>query len=163
MAGLPGTGKSTLGYALAKIFDWIIIDKDLIHSAMISKGSGKLDSTPLAYETALSLVEDLIVKQNKSVILDTAAREPFILERAKEIAEQCEARLRIIRCIAPKDVRMTRLSTRNRRASRSATDIASEEEQEAWYAHLPVESLVIQTEGPFELYLDTAVRYLNDE
>ena len=109
------------------------------------------------------MLEDLIVKQNKSVILDTAGREPFILERAKEIAAQCEARLRIIRCIAPKDVRMTRLSTRNRRASQWATDIASEEEQEAWYAHLPVESLVIQTEGPLELYLDTAVRYLDDE
>ena len=163
MAGLPGTGKSTLGYALAKIFDWIVIDKDLIHSAMMSMGSGKLDTTPAAYETALSLLEDLIVKQNKSVILDTAGREPFILERAKEIAAQCEARLRIIRCIAPKDVRMTRLSTRNRRASQWATDIASEEEQEAWYAHLPVESLVIQTEGPLELYLDTAVRFLNDE
>jgi shikimate kinase len=29
MAGLPGTGKSTLGYALAKTFDWIVIDKDV--------------------------------------------------------------------------------------------------------------------------------------
>jgi hypothetical protein len=55
---------------------------------MMSKGSSTLDATPAAYEIALSLLEDLIVKQNKSVILDTAGREPFILERAKEIAAQ---------------------------------------------------------------------------
>ena len=27
MAGLPGTGKSKLAYALAEVFDWIVIDK----------------------------------------------------------------------------------------------------------------------------------------
>ena len=52
-----------------QVFDWIVIDKDLIHSAMMSKGSSTLDTTPAAYEIALSLLEDLIVKQFHAYLL----------------------------------------------------------------------------------------------
>ena len=163
MAGLPGTGKSTLAYALAKTFGWVVIDKDLIHSAMLAKGSGKLESTLAAYEAALALVKDLVEKQDRSVILDTAGRQPFILERSKEIVSQCGARLKIIRCVAPKEVRMTRLSMRSRQLSQWSADFTSDDEQEAWYTHLPNQLLVVQGDEPFELCLNAAVEYLNRE
>src|SRR5262245_13485010 len=163
MAGLPGTGKSTLAYALAATLGWIVIDKDLIHSAMISTGAGKLDSTPAAYEAALVLVQDLVTKQQRSVILDTAGRQPFLLERSREIASQSGARLRIIRCVAPGDVRMSRLSGRTRLPSQWAADFGGEDEQNAWYAHLPRESLVIHTDEPFELCLSSALKYLTED
>ena len=161
MAGLPGTGKSTLACALAKTLRWVVIDKDLIHSAMIANGMGKLESTSAAYEASLALAKDLIDRQHQSVILDTAGRQPFLLERSKEIVSRCGARLGIIRCVAPKEVRMMRLSVRSRQLSQWSADFASDDEQETWYTHLPGESLIVQGDQPFELCLNAAVEYLN--
>jgi predicted kinase len=161
MAGLPGTGKSTLACAIAKKFGWVVLDKDLIHSAMIANGMGKLETTSAAYEASLALVKDLLERQQQSVILDTAGRQPFLLERSKEIVSQCGARLRIMRCVAPKEVRMTRLTTRSRHLSQWSGDFASDDEQELWYSHLPGESLLVQSDKPFEVCLNAAVEYLS--
>ena len=163
MAGLPGTGKSKLAYELSKMLDWVVMDKDLIHSAMIEKGIKKNDSGAAAYEVAFWLVKDLLKRQKKSVILDTAGRQPFILERMKNITSQEQAKLKIIRCVASKDVRVKRLSERSPLASQWALDNATETEQEVWYEHLPAETLVIQTDGSFESYFDEVLRYLKDE
>jgi hypothetical protein len=74
---------------------------------------------------------------------------PFLRERSREIVSASGARLRIIRCVAPKEMRMTRLSTRSRQLSQWSADFAWDNDQEIWYAHLPDESLVVQGDKPF--------------
>jgi len=130
MAGLPGTGKTKLAYQLVKSFGGIVIDKDIIHTAMLSKGLNHADSASAAYEVAFCLVKDLLLNQGQSVILDTAGRQPFILERARIIAKETQGTLKIIRCVAPHEVRVARLAGRisldSQWASNQATDTAQE-------------------------------------
>src|SRR5689334_23331178 len=85
LAGLPGAGKSRLALALARRLGWFVIDKDLLHSALLTQGADPGVVGALAYAAALALVDDAVRRQARSVILDTAGRQPFILERAQEI------------------------------------------------------------------------------
>jgi predicted kinase len=104
LARLPGTGKTTLAYALARQLGWIVLDKDLFNGVLLDADMDQEQAAPLAYQLLFTLAEDLLVKQCSSVILDSAGRQPFILQRAKEIAKRSRAWLKVIRCVAPQPV-----------------------------------------------------------
>jgi predicted kinase len=154
LAGLPGTGKTALATALSAMLGWVVLDKDLIHSGLLADGLDAARAGPLAYTVTLDLVADIVVRQRQSVILDTAGRQPLVLARSREIAERGAARLVVLRCVAPASVRATRLAGRTPLPSQWATDQATDVDQERWYAHLPGDTLVLDT----QLSLEDCVR-----
>ena len=93
LAGLPGTGKTTLAYELARLFRWTLLDKDLLNTELLKAGLPQSKAGPLAYELMFSLARDLVVQQRQSVILDTAGRQPGILEQATSITHEGHAQL----------------------------------------------------------------------
>jgi predicted kinase len=88
LAGLPGTGKTTLAYAIARRLPFIVLDKDLIDSVLLNGALQQDRASPLAYEVLLRLADDLVAVQHRSVILDTAGRQPIVLDRASQIARK---------------------------------------------------------------------------
>lgn len=160
LAGVPGTGKTTLAYALAQILGWPVLDKDLLNSVLLDSGIHQPQAGPLSYELLLTLCHDLVVRQQQSIMLDTAGRLPFILERARTIAGAAGGRLRLIRCVASEAVRAERLAGRIARPSQWAANKASDADQELWYAHLPPETLVVSTERPLAESVATVMAFL---
>lgn len=160
LAGVPGTGKTTLAYALAQTLRWPVLDKDLLNTVLLDAGLAQPQAGPLSYELLLTLCHDLVVQQQQSLILDTAGRLPFILERARTIAAAARGQLTLIRCVAPQAVRDARLAGRVARPSQWATNKASDADQAQWYAHLPPETLVVSTEQPLAESVATVLAFL---
>ena len=160
LAGLPGTGKSTLALALTRELGWPIIDKDIINTVTLTKLTSQADAGRLAYEVAFALAEDAIMRQRLSVILDSAGRQSFILERCADISRRADARLKVIWCGAPGQVRAARLADRMPLPSQWATDQATDDDQIVWYAHLPADTLRLQSETTPDAMTTQALAFL---
>ncbi len=160
LVGLPGTGKTTLAYALARQLGWPVLDKDLLNAVLLNAEMEQGQAAPLAYQLLSALVEDLVVQQRLSVLLDSAGRQPFILQRVTDMAQRGGARLKVIRCVAPQAVRAQRLANRVAGPSQWAVDQATDEDQERWYAHLPSDTLVLHTSMPLEKLVVTALTFI---
>jgi hypothetical protein len=65
-------------------------------------------------------------------------------------AKRGPARLVVLRCVASALVRATRLSQRTSLPSQWVTDQATDADQERWYAHLPEETIVLDTQQVLE-------------
>jgi 8-oxo-dGTP diphosphatase len=164
MAGMPGTGKTTLALALGQSWGWPVIDKDSLKSPLLTGGVGAELAGPASYTLMLEIARDLLVKQHLSVILDSPGRFPFVLEQVKEMTERAEARLKIIRCEAPRKLRNLRLISRETRPSQWREDAGlSDEEEREMFTHLPTETLVLDTSFPLEDCLASAYAYLYQE
>jgi predicted kinase len=161
LAGLPGTGKTTLAMLLAQHFQWIILDKDRIHTELLSNGVAGSAAGALAYALTLGLAADIITRQYQSAIVDTAGRQPVVLQRCQAIAAQSGCRLVIIQCVAPAVLRATRLSQRTPLPSQWAIDQATDSDQEMWYRHLPANTLRIDTQQPLAVCVAQAMAYLS--
>jgi len=162
LAGLPGTGKTTLAYELARLFRWTLLDKDLLNAELLKAGVPQSQAAPLAYALIFSLARDLIVQQRQSVILDTAGRQPEILEQATCIAQEGHAQLRILRLVAPHSVRMERMSGRTARASQWLTDQTTDQEQAQWYAHLSEKAFVVSSDQPLDQLFSGVLAFIRN-
>lgn len=164
MAGMPGTGKTSLALALGQIRGWPVIDKDSLKSPLLTGGVSPELAGPASYMLMLEIAQDLLVKQHLSVILDSPGRFPFVLERVKEMTEQVGARLKIIQCVAPRELRNQRLTGRPARPSQWREDAGfSDEEEREMFAHLPTNALILDTSLPLEDCLAEAFAYLYQE
>jgi predicted kinase len=150
LAGLPGTGKSTLAAALARRLGWPVLDKDLFNAVLLEAHLAQAQAGPLAYELGLTLARALVVQHGQSLILDTAGRQPFILERARTIAHDAGGQLKVVRCVAPIAVRNARLRTRTAGPSQWTDDQTTPDQETAWYAHLPTDTVIVQSDQPVE-------------
>jgi predicted kinase len=101
-----------------------------------------------------------IHKQGHSVILDTAGRQPIILDRAKLIALSGGADLRVIHLMAPFETRQSRLSSREARPSQWVEDQTTAAEEMEWYSHLPPDALAISSLRPLKEFLPDVLEFL---
>jgi predicted kinase len=163
LAGMPGTGKSTLGRAIAASLDWLVLDKDIIHTALLQAGSSSADAGAVAYRVALKLAEDLVVLQRRSLVLDTAGRQPIILSEAQRIVRNSGARLKVIRCMLAPQVRARRLSAREPLPAQWSADETTPEQESVWYAHLPEDTLLLDTAPPLEETVEQALAFIRAE
>lgn len=148
VVGLPGTGKSTLTAALARELGWPVLDKDVLGDVLLEGQLPQTQAAQLAYKLLFRLAEAFVVEQGQSVFVESAGRQPFILEWARALTTRSGAKLTLIRCVAPAATRAERLATRTPGPSQWTHNQATDEDQEQWYAHLPQDALVLQTDKP---------------
>jgi predicted kinase len=125
LAGLPGTGKSTLAVALGARLGWPVLDKDVLNAVLLTAGFAQGQAGSLSYDLVLALARAFVVDQRKSIILDTAGRQPVILEQARLITREVAGQLKVIRLLAPLAVRQVRLGQRTAGRSQWTNDYAS--------------------------------------
>jgi predicted kinase len=117
MHGEPGSGKSTLARALAPRISAVVLDKDIIKSAILRGGAGEQLAGPTAYEVYFELAEDL-VRQGRSIILDNPVFWPRVEERWLALSAEAGCPPLLIECVcADRDELVRRLATRNGRES----------------------------------------------
>jgi len=161
MAGMPSTGKTTIALALGRIFGWSVIDKDSLKSPLLTLGVSEELAGSASYALLLEMTHDLLVQQHLSVILDSPGRFLFVLERVQDMTEQVGAHLKIIYCIANRELRNRRFLERVARPSQwmANADISDEMERQM-FEHLPIDTLVLDTSHQFEQCVAEALVYL---
>lgn len=164
MAGMPGTGKTTLALALGQVFAWPVIDKDSLKSPLLTTGISEELAGPASYALLLEMAHDLLVRQHLSVILDSPGRFSFVLERVKDMTEQVGADLKIILCVANRELRNRRISERVARPSQwSANANFTDEQERQMFEHFPVDALMLDTGHPFDQCVAETLAYLQQE
>jgi predicted kinase len=111
MAGLPGTGKSTLAAALADALPAVVLDKDKLRAGLIPPERVEYTRAQddYIYELLLKAAE-YNLNRGRHVILDgrTFTRR-YQVDRVELWAKEHKADFRIIECVCPEDLALTRL------------------------------------------------------
>jgi predicted kinase len=161
MAGPPGAGKTTLALAVGRALGWPVIDKDTLKSALLESGIAESLAGRASYQLLHDVGRDLVVRQGMSVILDSPAAYAIVIERAAAIAAEVGAHLRVVLCLADRDVRNRRMAARETRPSQWNADLGLVGDRwEDWSDHLPADTLVVRTDRPPAELVPAVVAYL---
>ena len=160
MAGLPGTGKTTLALALGKALGWPVLDKDTVKTTLLEMAVSEDVAGPASYLLPLALCRDLVVQQRLSVIFDSPAGYPANIEQAQQIAEASGGALKIIYCQADSSLRDQRLARRPRRLSQLVNDPTTDAEGRTRFAHLPLDRLDLHMEQPLSVTTAEVLAYI---
>jgi predicted kinase len=166
MAGLPGTGKSTLARAIAARTGGAVLDKDPIRAALFSPADIEYTAEQddfcmeLMLETAAWLWRR---DASRVVLLDgrTFSRR-YQRERAIERAGALRQSWRVIECICSEELARSRLEADLRAGSHPAGNRTPELYAEVARHWEPVAEpkIVIDTGQPVEICLEKALRYI---
>ena len=163
MAGLPGAGKTTLAYALGHELGWQVIDKDTYREVLLKQGLELNRAGKVAYELSFATVRKVLMKQQVSVILDTAALHRFVLDEAREIVRFVqEAQLKVILCVADRDLRNYRLRHREDQPTSIRVDPETIPDYLRYFDHLPENRLTLYTNVPFKDCLTKAKSFVTN-
>jgi len=114
MAGLPGTGKSTLAVRLAEMLGGVVLSKDVVRSALFPAPA--LDYSPEQDEIAITAVYSAA----KYILASPSARPVFIdgrtfsksgqLDAPIALAEELGTPLRVIECVCADEIACARIA-----------------------------------------------------
>lgn len=161
IAGLPGAGKTTLSCALGRHLQWHVIDKDALKKAFMDQGLENEAAGYIAYEQAFETAYHMLTQEKRSVILDSAALQKFIVARAGEsVSTIPQVKLKVILCVADRDLRNERMRNRPPQITTIHIDPATIVDYFQIFRHLPEDTLVLFTNRPLKECLADAIEYL---
>ena len=163
MAGLAGSGKTTLALALGSHLGWPVIDKDTVKSGLLELGASEDLAGQASYTLLYDLARDLVETQAMSAILDTPSLYPRIIDISSEIVAKAGGRLRVAHCKSDIETRRQRLGLRTSRLSQPTTLDQTRETMS--FAHLPASTLTLDTndigtEGSLKDLIEQALAYV---
>jgi predicted kinase len=121
LCGLPGTGKSYLARRLALQLPAVVIETDFVRKTLFSPPTYSAEESGLVHKVARVLTRQFL-QQGRHVICDATNLREFHRELIYRQAEQYNARLVIVRVVAPEEVVRQRLE--QRRLARSEGDLS---------------------------------------
>lgn len=164
LAGLPGTGKSTLARALAERTGGAVLDKDVIRAALFgARVEYTQEQDDFVQEVMLRTAAWLLAKHpGMTVLLDgrTFSRR-YQRERAMAACAEMGAEWRMIECVCAEETAVRRLAEDAARGEHPAKNRGPElygRVRETW-EEIEGERLVVRTDGGLESYLGEALRY----
>ncbi|MBL8229964.1 MAG: ATP-binding protein [Bryobacterales bacterium] len=156
LAGLPGTGKSTLAAALAPRLDGIILNKDTVRAALFPTELVEYSSSQddfvvgLMLETAFYL---LMKNPRRAVLLDGRTyRQKYQLTAVRMFCERRQIRCDVIECVCPREVALARLAADEAAGSHPARNRNRElyEQQAASWEGIDGPKFAADTSGGIE-------------
>ena len=154
MHGPPGSGKSTLARALGHALPAVVIDKDLIASALIRHGVPYADAGAPSYQVMYAQAARFL-EDGQSVVFDSPCFWPRIEQTTRRIAANAGARWVMIETACAEDLRDARLANRERLESNpAARDTGPMREG----MYLPkCERVTVDTASPLDRCLEAAL------
>ncbi|MDP5274936.1 AAA family ATPase [Chengkuizengella axinellae] len=170
MSGFPGSGKSTLAREIGKATNAVIVDHDIVKSALMeSLNKVDLDDKKLgkvSYNIDWSFI-DFILLQGHSVILDSPCLYTEMVERGLELSKKHNVKFKYVECIL-EDINEinTRLKSRKRMRSQ-IQQVHSEESFMKWIKNSKkpsnINTLTIDSSQPLDSYINGVIKYLEEE
>lgn len=168
MSGMPGSGKSTLARALARSVGCVVVDHDVVKSALLRVTEGNMHADKagtIAYAIEWDLVE-YYLGQGFNVIMDSPCIHEVALTTGQNLARKYGIPYKYVECqlrdMTELDIRLQQRSallSQNR-------SVASPEQFEHAFGHSKRPShesfLIVDTSLPISTYLDQALAYLGD-
>ena len=157
MHGHPGSGKSTLARALGAAFPAVVIDKDVIASALIRHGIPFSEAGAPSYQVMYAQAERFLA-DGHSVIFDSPCFWPLTEETTRRIARDAAAEWVMVETICPDDVRDARLASRQRlESSPPARDLGP---MRPGMYHPSCERITVDTTVPVTMSVDSVLQAL---
>ena len=88
MSGAPGSGKSTVARLLGRSIGGLVIDHDIVRSALLDGNDVPFDQVAKrAYQLQWEVARD-VMKQGFNVIIDSTCNFQEVLDQGSTLAEQ---------------------------------------------------------------------------
>jgi predicted kinase len=154
MAGLPGSGKSALARLIGRTTGAVVLDKDVIKSALLQSGASEELAGPASYEAFFDLAEHLL-GQGLSVVLDSPSFWERIPAKGTALAAERRVPYYFIECICPDSEELARRLHGRPRLPSQPIDVIAQPTLAP-----PGPYLRIDTTQPIERCLALALDYL---
>jgi predicted kinase len=166
MAGLPGTGKSTVARALAQHLSAAVLDKDIIRAALFSPERVEYSRVQddFCQEIMLQTAAYLLGRNSSlCVLLDgrTFSRR-YQRDRVIEFCSQLRTRWAILECVCSEQTALARLEKAAAERIHPATNRTPDLYHQIRKAWEPIDypKLVIDTEASLDSCVGRATQYL---
>ncbi|MGE6346168.1 AAA family ATPase [Bacillus mycoides] len=167
MSGFPGSGKSTVSKYIAKLTGAVIVDHDVLKSALLKslemKGIKSKTVGGLSYDVEWALI-DSYLEQGHSVILDSPCLYEGMVEKGIKLSNKHGVKYKYIECYLNdmEEIDM-RLQTRKRMISQIG-EVESELAFKKWLngSKRPSNSeyLIVDSGKPLEQYAPKIMSYI---
>ena len=153
MAGFAGVGKTTLAQRLNASLKWKMLNKDDLKLRRLANGEEVEQAGQNAFDELFELIEQEAIANGESVIIDTSNERPFIFENVTKVVEkmeecQIQARLKVILCVANKEIRTKRLYDRGSVFAPHVQELPTILDDSEWperFKHLSVDESALST------------------
>jgi len=160
MAGEPGTGKSTLARAIGRSTGAVVLDKDYVKAPLLDGGLSEDPAGGLAYDVFFAIAAS-VLDQGHSIVLDSPAFFPGVLDRGQKLARKTKTPYRIIECSCDQRAQEARLKSRRPLSSQLASmDAVRATMQRPGIVALEAPHLSVDTTRPEFECLKLALSYL---
>ncbi len=169
MSGFPGSGKSTLSRQIAKRTGAVIIDHDVVKSALLQSTEDFPMDAKLAgkvsYNIDWSLIE-LHLSQGQSVVFDSPCFYQEMVDRGIGLSRKYNVKYKYVECLLD-DFEKVNNRLRNRETMVSQIrEVNSEEvfKQAIENSEKPTgyKWITVDTGRPLGSYIDEVVKYINE-
>jgi predicted kinase len=164
MAGLPGTGKSTLAREVARRVSGMVIDKDDVRRALFDSLNIEYSTRPddFVMEIMLQTAQYIFAKDaTGSVFLDG---RPFSqnsqIERVKAFADSLTQPWRILECVCSEESARQRLQATSAKHPAANRNYDLYLDVKARFEPIPQPKTIIDTDAPLETCLNLACKAL---
>jgi predicted kinase len=111
ICGLPGVGKTTLAKDLAPLINAVIISSDKIRKELIPRPIYTKQEVKLVYDV-MALLAKYLYKANINCIIDATFNKERSRAELKKKLMIPQEEIRIVECICPEDIIISRFKTR---------------------------------------------------
>ncbi|WP_096272637.1 AAA family ATPase [Paucisalibacillus globulus] len=167
MSGFPGSGKSTLAREIAKQTGAVLVDHDVVKSALLEEVSNidRKEAGIFSYNIDWAIVESNL-SIGHSVILDSPCLYDVMIEKGEYLVEKYKAKYKYIECVL-EDFQEVNKRLKNR--EKMASQISEIKSKEAFQLTLKSSkrpnkhaTLIIDTSQHPDTYLSKVMDYINE-
>ncbi|MED0930471.1 AAA family ATPase [Bacillus mobilis] len=168
MSGFPGSGKSTVSKYIAKLTGAVIVDHDVLKSALLQSLEMKgIESTivgGVSYDIEWVLI-DSYLEQGHSVILDSPCLYKGMIEKGMKLSNKHGVKYKYIECYLNNMEEINnRLQTRKRMVSqigRVDSEVAFKKWLDGSKRPSNAEYLIVDSGKPLERYAQKMMDYMS--
>ena len=168
MSGFPGSGKSTLSKELAKLTGAVIVDHDIVKSALLNSSEQPLDNN-IAGKTSYNIDWTLIdfhLSLGHSVIFDSPCLYEEMITKGTSLTEKYHVKYKYVECYLDD---YNEINTRLKHRDSMISQIKAVTSEKA-FRHTIENSkkpenkkcLLVDTSKPMKSYLHTVIKYLEE-